>query len=125
MKLLFKNEHTGNGLYVPNCLCAISAGLVLVHGFESPPPPPQTLTLNYKIRLQILVLAVLPLVCLRALRLVLYGVSRRGLLLLHWRIFNACQLVFFTKCGILATPTGAAEIADHASIGCEKQHFPL
>ena len=35
------------------------------------------------------------------------------------------NLVFFTKCGILATLTGAAEIADHASIWCEKQHFPL
>ena len=35
------------------------------------------------------------------------------------------NLVLFTKCGILATLTGAAEIADHASIWCEKQHFPL
>ena len=37
-KLLFKNEHVGYRSSAQNCLRAIPAGFVLIHGFLPPPP---------------------------------------------------------------------------------------
>ena len=95
--------------YVQNCLHAISVGFVLVHGFRVPPQ----LTLNYKITFQIL--AVLPLTCSRVLRLARSVLSRAFVVALE--NLQCLSIWYFSQSVVyFPTSTGAAEIADPASI---------